>query len=235
VAIAAAGLIANAWEVQTLLPRFSDETPTFGPFSSFGDGVFILWILAFVASIAGWRRTSAWLLACTIPASILAQVAGRAVPTLWMPTTTTLGFLALLAVLAIACGVPSSRRGRIRLSASAVGWGAAIALSIWFIRATDGAQYGSVDWFIGSLLPWLAIALPCAVLIAAVLWRARRSAWAPAMLLMACPVAILEVFGWQHPDQLIARTLIAAGVALSAGLLIGLLRLGGLRIRITRV
>ncbi len=194
-----------------------------------------MWILAFLASLAGLGRTTRVLIVASIPVSIIAQTLNRALEMPGETKSTTVGFLALLAIVA-ACGDTLSTR-RLRVSTGVLGaaWGAVIAISSAVQVLTKGAQRGGPDLYLGTLSMWLDVAAPIGVLAALILWGARRSQWAAATLIVAVPIAALLVFGWQHQAAIMLELSLAVGVIAIIALVVGLLRAAGIRIRITRV
>lgn len=81
----------------------------------------------------------------------------------------------------------------------------------------------------------MGFAFPVIIVIAMVLWRAKRSPWAVAILIVEVPTILFAFLGWQHGLTLLN---VAAFTVAIAATIIGcmlLLRGFGLRIRITRV
>jgi hypothetical protein len=162
---------------------------SFGPFVSAGAVVLGLWMLAFVAAVAGAGAVGRWMLALTIPASV-ALVAFDSQPwAVLRPTSTGLLVLAVLTLLVLQGSPTASRRGRVWLLVCAVG-SAGLVVPLIF----SAPWITQLDWWIPRLvwgevvrpLPYLAV-LGGVVLVAAV---ARRYAWAGAALLLCVPLAL---------------------------------------------
>jgi hypothetical protein len=233
-AIGAAGLFAMLFDT-TLIPEEARRfITTFGPFASDGTVLYGLWVTAFVVSLFGLHRLTVAILLTTLPTSVVIYLIAPAAHMLWSPTLTTMTLLASLAALTITGHPTRTRRGVRRTTVSAASWAAAIGLTIWFQKATEGAAAGRTDWFIGPLWLWLPFAIPFALVLALVMQRLGQKSWAGATLIVLAPLLLFVIFGWRLGDLSTAGVWLVAMLAVIA-LVYFLPRMLGVRIRVTKL
>jgi hypothetical protein len=193
------------------------------------------WILALVAGVLGLQRVARSLLLATIAISVGGRALFLALHLGVTSTTTTIMFLGALALLGLIGNPFGARRGRTWTAVSAVLWAAFVGFTDWYKYWTKGAAAGSWDWFLGPLSQWMGFALPFVIILALILWRAKKTPWAPAILIVEIPLILFAALGWQHLTALL--NVAAFGVAIAATLVgcWAILRGFGVRISITRV
>lgn len=213
-------------------PLFHATHPaTFGPFASTAIIVYLVWVVALVAAVVGWTKTSRILVAASIPATVAARLLADRLAMDLRPTWTFLGLLILLAAIA-AIGRPApDRRGALWLG----GWFAASVIVFVLPHVTDRQTYPFQNpmWLDerGHLLAYL----PAVAIVAAIVSRLLGSvAWSAATLILALPWAVLAVFGGRETDQLLVSGIAVCAVMVLPLIVVGLFRLLGVRISITR-
>ncbi len=207
-----------------------------GPFVGYLFVIYAVWLLALIAALIG-RRWVARAVACiAVVLDIALKIAeggfqsdfGRA------STTTTIVFLAIIAILSFTGNPFGTRRGRVWIAVSTAVSAAFIGLTLVYRHVTQGGAAGSTDWYVGPFFQWMGWLFPLVIVLALVLWRATRTAWAPAILLTEVPIILFALLGWQSLDTVVATlAYVAAGIATLVGCY-WLLRAFGVRIRITR-
>ena len=150
-------------------------------------------------------------------------------------TTTTIVFLGALALLSLIGDPFRPRQGRIWVAVSAASWASFIGFTDWYKYWTKGAAAGSWDWFIGPLAQWMGFAFPFVIILALILWRARKAPWAAAILIVEVPIMLFATLGWQHLPTLLNVAVFAVAIAATLLGCWAILQGFGLRIRITRV
>jgi hypothetical protein len=233
-AIGGAGILASLYDTRWIPDAARSQVATLGPFA--GDGVILygLWILTLVVALFGLRRPTRVLLLAIIATSVVLVAVAPVVRMGWSPTLTTVALLAMLAVIALAGSPTRTLRGTLRTGVSAASWGATIGITLWYQHATKGGAAGSTDWFIGPLSQWMGFAIPFVLILAVALWRAARTPWAFAILIVEVPLAALATFGWQDLTVIGTELSIVVAAVLTAIGCLALLRGFGIRIRITR-
>jgi hypothetical protein len=203
-----------------------------------GQAIYLIWIAAFVAALFRMRRTTVALLTVSVPVSFVWPLIAISLRSYGHPESVTLGFLDLLAAVSISGAISSQKLPWRILSVSVVGFVALLAGALW-LRAHSGGYWGNgarnVDFFWAPLAVWLVFAgIPIALVAAIVLSLGRHRPLAGSVLLAAGPLVPLGLFafGWTNGVPLIAGVL--SLTILGTALLVGVLRLFGLRIRITR-
>jgi hypothetical protein len=255
VTIAGAGILDSIGTTNDLPDLDRSFVSTFGPFQNIGVVFFGFWVAAFLASLIGLRRITTTLLVLSIVGSValplLSYAAGKAgyagsvtsgafvlsVIGGWgHPGSVTLGFLDLLAVVTL-IGRPALRgRSRWPLAATTLGFALAFALLAW---ARKGGYWGNgalgVDAYWGQFAIWLTfLGIPLALATAALIWHAWRSVWAPAILLATIPIMTLPLVEFDYKSAWLDNFAIVGVLALLVAVLVGIARLFGLRVRITR-
>jgi hypothetical protein len=199
--------------------------------------IYTAWLVVFVASILGLRRISTGLLAATILISLVLPLGEYAHGLDYHPGALTLGFLDMLAVIALLGSPALPRRFRLAVVLSTLGAGLALA------AAFEGTKFGywgygalGVDYFWAPFATWLIwLGIPLGIVAALVLWRVRRSPWASAIMLMVLPIVPLALMAFVVRNVLYTGLGDAATAAVFVASIFGILRLFGLRIKITRV
>ena len=206
---------------------------------SSGQVLYVFWIIAFVAALAGWRRAAIVAVLAATPVSIVWSAIAIALSDYGHPSPLTLAFLALLALVAASGLASDNSRYRTKLTVATVSFAALLAGSYW-LRGYGGGYWGNgaryVDYFWSGLAVWLIFAgIPVAVAVAIAFWRLKLPDRAAGVLLAASPLVPLALFafGWSNAGPNIAEVLVS--VIIGVALIVGILRLFGLHIRITRV
>lgn len=233
--IAITALVAMAVQRATLAPFLLSLVPVVGPFIGYSFMLYGVWILSFVAAVAGWKWAARLLAVAAILVAIVLRITVGGIA-FSAPTTTTIVLLAALALLGFIGNPFRSPRGRVWISGSGLAWAAFIGLTIWYQRATQGGQAGRTDWFIGPLWQWLYWVVPFALILAIVLMRVVHSGWGGAILIVLVPIIPFVVFGWSpRTDDVIDRgTLLAIAIGIIC-VVYFVPRLWRFRITITRV
>jgi hypothetical protein len=207
---------------------------TFGPFPSLSIILYGLWIIAFIAVVCGHEKTTRALLLLTLPAAIVARTGGDHWGMELYPTSTTVVFLELFALITLA-GRPTTTR-RFRAGTGFFAMAAALALAAelaWISRYPNALRFFLFDRSFFSWTPWAGFV--GATLIAATMLclLLRNRAWAGGLAIVSLPFFALSLFDHDTAYQrsgdiaivLVATFLVAAVVTVRAM---------GLRIRITR-
>jgi hypothetical protein len=203
-----------------------------------GQGVYLLWFAAGIAAMIGLRRVAIALLAAFLPASIVWPTIAWHLGLLGHPGAVTLGFLDLLAIITIAglaVRPPRLRSGATVTSVAAI---AIIVGTNWLQTASHG-YWGNgannVDFFWAPLAIWLVfLGIPLALLLTVVFSRLGNRALAGSVVLAAAPIVPLGLLAFTWRDDVPALASILAVAIVGAALLVGFLRLLGLRVTITR-
>jgi hypothetical protein len=210
------------------------EPRMIGPFAGWGGVLYCVWVLAFIAALAGLSKTARWMLAATIPFSGALMVIWTNDP--WLrPSSLGLAILGALALIA-AIGRPVTSRWSylVVLSASAYGiwwvlWGFARNVewiwrldprSIWSMTVYGSGNGGTVIFVLGAL--------------AVIAIIAHRWSWLGALALLSVPwwiISFLTLAGDQPEFLLVSGPPILAVLAV-IGLIV--FRLRGYRLRIVR-
>jgi len=233
--IALAGIVLNVWQFRDLESRYP-QLAQVGSTFSFALACYGIWFAAFVTALVGLRKISIAMIVVSIPVSIaLALVAN--VRHLWgAPGAVTVGFLGLLAIVYLLGAPRPTRRFRVALGIGAAVLMASFALIYW---AKTVGYWGNgapgVDWFWGQFAVWLTfLGIPAVIVGAVILWRTRRSPWAPAMLLAAAPILPLALVEFSYATTWLDNIGAAVAVLVVVGLVVLLLRVFGVRVTITR-
>jgi hypothetical protein len=226
VALAAPPLVNATLRPNVATAPISTSTPFF----------YGVWVLALVASVAGWKWAARGLVVLAILVSLVLKVLEMAQVLGYngSPTTTTLILMGVLALVTFIGDPFSTRTGRRWIAVSASSWTIFLGFTIWYQHATKGANAGSIDWFVGPLSQWMGWLFPLAIILALILWRAKRSPWAPAILLAEIPIMVFALLGWQDAPVLLNALAYTVAIAATAAGCYAILRGFGLRIRITR-
>ena len=203
-----------------------------------GQGVFLFWFAAGVASFIGFRRTAIALLAVFLPASVVWPGVAWQAGLVGHPGVVTLGFLDLLAVVAILGLTARPDRLRTRTVTSAATGVVALVGANELLTLSHG--YGgngasNIDFFWAPLAIWLVfLGLPLALILSVVFARLGRRTLAGSLLLAITPVAPLGLLAFAWRDDVPVLAGILAAVIVGIAVVVGILRLFGLRVRITR-
>ncbi|HEY5319809.1 MAG TPA: hypothetical protein VIJ76_02930 [Galbitalea sp.] len=241
-AIAVAGTLMSVQSVHVMRAEgFAQGNPwgnpviTFGPFASLGIVLYGLWIIALIAATCGLAKTTRALLALTIPAAFVARLLSEQLHLTLFPTSTTVMFLELFAVIALVGRPTLTRKLRIATGLAAVGAAVAIAIELLSIYRSPSAT----NWFLFERsffwdAPWAGWTFGV-LLVAAILCLALRSrVWAGACLVLSLPFLGLILFGSKDLTYIAQLVEPLVGVLVIAGAAVLLFRGLGLRIRITR-
>lgn len=222
--------------------------------------VYATWIAAFVASLVGLRRTGRALVLATIPLSVAARIVeDHAYQVVWASTT----MLVILGVLALIAGAGSPtviRRGRLATAAVLLcSMVATASVDLWhYGHPSAQGPLVSLEYLLGGgpgftlfdqdrlvlvdrdvlLRPfdsWFAVAIPVVIIGAGILSRLRYRAWAAALLVVLIPMGATLVLAGPGAPDFRSTLFVVFAVVLAVAAILGLLRLFGMRIRITRV
>jgi len=238
-AISGAGLVTSAWTWQsdgTSFRQFWSPTPVLENLGA-GLSIYALWLIALITAIVGLRRVTSAVLTLSIASSVVLFVVGSSLPHFDHPGAGTLAFLDVLAVICIAGRVASRRR--IAIGVATLLTAAALWVT-WWLRGHLGGYWGNgasnVDQFWAPLAAWLVWAgIPTALVLAIVFARLGQRTLFGATLLSAAPFLLLGFFAFGRRDDILPTAATMLAVLAAAALAVGILRLVGLRIRITRV
>jgi hypothetical protein len=236
-AISAAGILFGGWTWDYADGSYHQVWSAFALLHNLGSGqaIYVIWVAGLVTALFRLRRTTTVLLLTSIPVSFVWPLLAVSLSNYGHPDHTTLGFLDLLAAVSVTGSVATQTRGRRRLAMSIGVFAALLALAFW-ARQYGYWGYGAnaIDYFWAPLAVWLVLlGIPLALVIAAVFWRAGRQALGGGILLAAVPLLPLGLFAFSRSDvPATAGTIFV--VMVGAALLVGILRVFGLRIRITR-
>lgn len=207
---------------------FGSDIASFGPFASPAILVYIVWLVALLASVAGFTLSSRLLAVSTIPVAISSRVVADAADMLLRPTWT---FYALLLVLAIftTLGSPASGRAGIR-------W-----LLLWFVpltgvfvlpQLTSRVAFQDPLWL--DAPTWLSWTPLLAVVAAAIFRLLGHGSWAVSVLILSLPFTAVSLSGMgNRAFHEISEIALLIAVAIIG--VVFVLRLLGLRVRIQRV
>ena len=221
--------------------------------------VYLLWMAAAAATVSGGGRASRWLVVATIPAVIAVRIVADHVAQQVWTSTTTMCILIVLAII-VAAGTPCAvTRGRgVTLIAFGISVLATAAVglvdshdlfaqsplvifenlvvggpALIFYSQGDLVVYWS-DLLLRPFQAWFGVAIPALILLAGILSRRRRFAWAGGTLVPLVPIVLTLLLSDAAPIA-VGTTLLVIGVIIGMAVVaLGLLRLFGLRIRITR-
>jgi hypothetical protein len=205
-----------------------------GPFSGWGGVLYSLWVLAFLAALSGFTRTARWMLASTVPFSIVLMAIWTTDP--WLrPSSLGLSILGSLAIIA-AIGRPVATRWSYLplFGASAYGvwwvlWGFARNVE-WTWRLDPRSMWSGIVYGTGNGGTVIFVLGALAVL--AII--AHKWSWFGALALLSMPwwmLSFLTLAGSQPEFVLVSGPPILAVLAV-VGLII--FRLRGYRLRIVR-
>ena len=212
------------------LPGYLTSGATIG----FDFAFYGIWILAAITGIAGPTRVARVLVLASIVVSIGSTVVYLAFRFGFTATTTTVIFLAVLALLSLSGNPFGSRRGRVWILVSTLGSALFFSFTLIYQHLTQIGTPAGTDWFLRPAPQWIGYALPFVIVLALILWRATKTPWAPAILIAEIPIILFAFLGWQDLGTILNA--LAYGAAFAATL-VGcwlLLRGFGVRIRITR-
>jgi hypothetical protein len=238
VAIAVAGTLLSVQSAQVVREEsLGRGVPivTFGPFASLGIVLYGLWVIALVAAACGLARTTRTLLALTIPAAFVARIVSERLHMAVFPTSTTVMFLELFAVIALLGRPTLTRRLRISTGVAAVGAAVAIAAELISIYRHPSAA----NWFLFErsffvVTPWASWAFGVLLLVSILCLALRSRAWAGACVVLSLPFLGLALFGSKDLIYIAQFVVPLVGVLIIAGAAVLLYRGLGLRIHITR-
>jgi hypothetical protein len=205
------------------------EYQTFGPFASPAIIIYSAWIIALFSGMAGFPTAARSFTLATVPLSFAIRVVADSQNMGLRPTWSFLGLLVLLAVL-VAAGKPGSTRSSSRWL---VGWflPALLLFAMPQILRPSWFSYQEPLWLARpELISWSPL---IAVLLAAALRMAGRSAWAVAALLIGLPFTAAALMGGVGISLETAQ--LSLGVAIAALGPVVLLRIFGIRLRVERV
>jgi hypothetical protein len=252
----AQSLIAQ-WAVSNSGAR--ESTWAASPLAVAGIAVYAAWIAAFVASLVGLNKTSRALAFATIPLSVAARIVEQNVAQVVWASTMMLAVLGLLAVIAGAGSPGAIRRGRLATAAALLGSMVATAsVDLWhYGNPFAQGPIMSLEYLLGggpgfSLLgqdrvvlferdillrpfdSWFAVAIPIAIIAAGILNRFAHRSWAAAVLVLVVPMGLTLLFASPGAPDYRSVLIGFFAVALVIAALLGLLRLFGVRIQVTR-
>ncbi|HEX3679751.1 MAG TPA: hypothetical protein VHU90_08525 [Galbitalea sp.] len=204
-----------------------------------GQFIYVIWLAVLVVALLGLKRTARTLLAASILLSVVWSVIAQAIGLYGHPSSISIGFVDLLALIALPGLVSTSARRRRSLAISAAIF-TLLLWSVYLLRSYGGGYWGNgatnIDYFWAPLAVWLIfVGIPLALLLAIVFARLRRPAVAGGILFAGVPLIYLSLFAVGNRSNAMEVAGIVIAVLVAIALAIGLLRLLGLRIHITRV
>lgn len=203
----------------------------FGLFASPAVIVYAAFFVAFVLAIVGFSRASRALLTSIVPLAVLVRIVGDAGEMWLRPAWTLMGFLILLAIVAM-IGFP----GRNRRTAGWTAIAAGAALVSFVLPFTSGTPDGfsAQKYFFDSWpIPGYLASIPVATLGLALLMGALGSkVWGLAVVVATLPWLALGTFGQSDPSDLIGPALIVIATAAAAYGALRLLRSFGITFEI---
>jgi hypothetical protein len=238
VAISVAGALLSVQSAQLVRAEgFARGVPvaTFGPFASLGIVLYGIWVIALVATACGLAKITRTLLALTIPAAIVARVMSERLHMTLFPTSTTVIFLELFAVIAL-FGTPTLTR-RLRISTGLAAVVASVAIAIELISIYRNPL--AANWFLFErsffvIAPWASWGFGVLLLGSILCLALRTRAWAGACAVLSLPFLALTLFGSKDLTFIAQLVVSLVGVLAIVGAALLLFRGLGLRIRITR-
>ena len=238
--ISAAGLITEFTDKQHLLaeiaPLATTARPGFefaGPFSNLGFAFYLVWVLAFVAVLIGLRRVARILLLASIPLSFLTSKLSEYLHFWLHPQAATIGWLDLLALIAVFGALRAAGLRR-----TIILWTLGCAAAFTVIYELQITQHWGVfpraDWFAAGFATIMVSIGVLAAIVSGVILSRRRSPWGPAVMLASIPtLPLIYLYVVQNTTWLESIGTVV-GVLVLLAVIIALLRLFGLKIRITR-
>jgi hypothetical protein len=204
------------------------EFYAFGPFINPGVILCALWLAAFVCALFAWNRASKFALASSIVVALAIPWTNRLVPQGDGPSSMNLGFLVILALLAL-LGTPIYRT---RLS---------IATAVWLIAfvslyaANDLLDLPGDRWFWTRIAspPNLLLAFIVVLVVLVVLLLMRRPTDAAVVAWSLLPWLAVWVVGIMNDDPYLALGVVVTGLVGLVLLALGaaILRRNGIEIR----
>ena len=183
------------------------ELYSFGPFMNPGVILCAVWLVALTCALLAWNRASRVALTVSILIAVAIPWTNRLVPEWNGPSSTNLGFLVILALLALS----GSPRSRPRLTLAFATWMVAFV----GLRAANGMlthQWDRLFWVrIANPTNLLIVALVVLV-VAAFLFVAARRSQAAVVLCSFLPWAAVWGIGIMNEDPALALGLAVAGL-----------------------
>lgn len=219
---------------EALLAYFHPELRFFGPFVNPGVVLCAIWALAFVLAVAGrtaWAR-AILVLSIAIAVAMPAVIASSGA-TMLGPTSTNLGFLAVLALLGLAGG-PANRTRLVSGTAGIL----LVLIGVYSYHGAFGSAYldDRFFWRFAANVPNLTVLITVALGAAVVLAFARRGRAGAILAISTLPwCAVWFVWYFEESrDGAQGLFLVAGIVAVLAIGMAALLRWGGITVSITR-
>jgi hypothetical protein len=201
-----------------------------------GPVYYLVWIAASVSALVGARRAARALVVISVPLSIAVPLVSNALHFSNSPGVITIAFLDVLAAIYLAGSPLRSRRMRGSLAVAATCF---LVSDAAILIAQKIGQWGAgslwVDYFWGQFAVWLVwLGIPAVIVAGIILWRRSRSPWAPALLIAAIPVVPLALFEFAYSTSWLDNLSTFIGLVVLIAIVITVLRLFGLRVRVTR-
>jgi hypothetical protein len=204
-----------------------------------GQIIYVIWLAVFVVALFELGRTARALLAVSVLVSVSWSLIAQAAGIYGHPSSISIGFVDLLALVALPGSASASARRRRQLAISA----AVSTVLLWgfyLLRGYGGGYWGygatNIDYFWAPLAVWLIfVGIPLGLALTIVFMRLRRPAVASGILLAGSPLIYLGLFAIGNRSNVMEMAGIVIAVLVALALAIGLLRLFGLRIHITRL
>lgn len=185
------------------------ELYSFGPFMNPGVILCAAWIVALTCALLAWNRASRVALTASILIAVVIPWTNRLVPEWNGPSSTNLGFLVILALLALS----GSPRSRPRLTLAFATW----IVTFVGLGAANGMlthQWDRLFWVWIANPTNLPIAAIIVLLVAAFLFVAGRRVGATVVLGSFLPWAAVWGIGIMNDDPLAALALAVAGLTI---------------------
>jgi hypothetical protein len=230
--IAVAGLVAEVTDKNRIVTELqlwpANQQPhflVFGPFANVGAVFYLVWIVAFVATLLKLRRTRAVLLIASLPLSFVTSKVSEYL--FWQhPLAVTIGWLDLLAVIAL-LGSFSLRGARRTLGVWTIAFGTAFALVFYAQTTEQWGVFPRADWFLtGFATIASSLGLFVVIVAAVVLWLAGRADWGQGILIVALPLLpILELAILRNTEGLSWNFVVIGVLVIMAALFIMMRRI----------
>jgi hypothetical protein len=240
-AIAAGGILSELADEQRLIHNLAffpsgnaDRILVAGPFANLGVIFFAVWIVALVLAAVGLQHAAKIALAVSLPLSVLTPKASEWFGFFLHPLAGTVGWLDLLALIALAGALRQPGSRRVLLV-----WFGVFAAALASLYAASVAQqwgvFPRVDWYVTGfaqvlVFPGILLAIAAAV----ILWRRAHSPWAPAILILTAPLLPLAILDATYDSGWFDRSSLPITVVVVIAAVVGLMALFDIRLNFRR-
>lgn len=207
---------------------------TFGPFTSLGIILYVLWIIAAITAVIGMPRLTRILLVATFPVAVIARLLSERLGMSLFPSTTTVLVLEILATLALLGTARANTRRRVWIAASLTVGASLLTYALWsghMLPSTGRYFFFERAFFLINWPPMVAWITAGASIIVVACLATRRWVWASVTAISVLPWLALYVY--RNQDGILfwgLCMLVLASVATAVSLLTA-----GYRINVTKV